>query len=67
MTAESNEALVCRLYDAVWSSDDFDVADGLIAKDEVHPRTAALSLVDRRSRSRPRVRFVLPSQTPASR
>jgi predicted ester cyclase len=36
MSAESNEALVRRLYDAVWSSDDFDVADEVIAEDEVH-------------------------------
>ena len=36
MSAESNEALVRRLYDAVWSSDDFDVADELIAESEVH-------------------------------
>jgi predicted ester cyclase len=36
MPSESNEALVRRLYDAVWSSDDFDVADELIAESEVH-------------------------------
>jgi predicted ester cyclase len=36
MSAESNEALVRRLYDAVWSSDDFQVADELIAEDELH-------------------------------
>jgi predicted ester cyclase len=36
MSAESNEALVRRLYDAVWSSADFDVADEVIAEDEVH-------------------------------
>jgi predicted ester cyclase len=36
MSAESNEALVRRLYDAVWSSDDFDVADELVAEAEIH-------------------------------
>jgi predicted SnoaL-like aldol condensation-catalyzing enzyme len=36
MSAESNEALVRRLYDAVWSRDDFDVADELVADTEVH-------------------------------
>jgi predicted ester cyclase len=36
MSGDSNEALVRRLYDAVWSSDDFDVADELIADAEVH-------------------------------
>jgi predicted SnoaL-like aldol condensation-catalyzing enzyme len=34
--ADDNEALVRRLYDAVWSSDDFDVADELIAEGETH-------------------------------
>jgi predicted ester cyclase len=32
----SNEALVRRLYDAVWSNDDFDVADELVAETEIH-------------------------------
>lgn len=36
MSTESNEALVRRLYDAVWSSDDFGVADQLIAESETH-------------------------------
>jgi len=36
MPPDSNEALVRRLYDAVWSSDDFDVADTLIAGNETH-------------------------------
>jgi hypothetical protein len=36
MSAESNEALVRRLYDAAWSSDDFDVADELVAEAEIH-------------------------------
>jgi predicted SnoaL-like aldol condensation-catalyzing enzyme len=36
MSQDSNEALVRRLYDAVWSSDDFDVADELIAETETH-------------------------------
>ena len=36
MTAEDNEALVRRLYDAVWSSDDFEVADELVAETETH-------------------------------
>jgi predicted SnoaL-like aldol condensation-catalyzing enzyme len=31
-----NEALVRRLYDAVWSSGDFDVADELIGESETH-------------------------------
>jgi len=35
MSAESNEALVRRLYDAVWSADDFDVADEVIAETEI--------------------------------
>jgi predicted ester cyclase len=34
--ADHNEALVRRLYDAVWSSDDFDVADELVAETETH-------------------------------
>jgi predicted ester cyclase len=44
MSAEGNEALVRRLYDAVWSSDDFGVADELVAEAEIHhehARTAA--------------------------
>jgi len=36
MTPGANEALVRRLYDAVWSSDDFDVADELVAATETH-------------------------------
>jgi predicted ester cyclase len=36
MSAETSEALVRRLYDALWSSDDFDVADELVAKTEIH-------------------------------
>jgi predicted ester cyclase len=36
MSAGSHEALVRRLYDAVWSSDDFDVADELVAETETH-------------------------------
>lgn len=36
MLPESNEALVRRLYDAVWSRDDFDVADELIGSSETH-------------------------------
>ena len=36
MPPESNEARVRRLYDAVWSSDAFDVAGELIAESEVH-------------------------------
>lgn len=36
MAVDRNEALVRRLYDAVWSSDDFDVADELIAENETH-------------------------------
>lgn len=36
MPSDSNEALVRRLYEAVWSSDDFDVADELIAEAEIH-------------------------------
>lgn len=36
MSVEANEALVRRLYDAAWSSDDFDVADELVAEAEIH-------------------------------
>jgi predicted ester cyclase len=36
MSADSNEALIRRLFDAVWSSDDFDVADELVADTEIH-------------------------------
>jgi predicted ester cyclase len=36
VSADSNELLVRRLYDSVWSSDDFDVADELVAETEVH-------------------------------
>lgn len=36
MSAEANEALVRRLYDAAWSGDDFDVADELVAEAEIH-------------------------------
>jgi predicted SnoaL-like aldol condensation-catalyzing enzyme len=36
MQPDSNEALVRRLYDAVWSNGDFDVADELIAENETH-------------------------------
>jgi predicted SnoaL-like aldol condensation-catalyzing enzyme len=36
MSSDSNEALVRRLYDAVWSSDDFEVADELVADTEIH-------------------------------
>jgi predicted ester cyclase len=33
---DGNEAMVRRLYDAVWSSDEFDIADELIAPSETH-------------------------------
>jgi len=36
MSPHTNEGLVRRLYEAVWSSDDFDVADELIAESEKH-------------------------------
>jgi predicted ester cyclase len=36
MPVDRNEALVRRLYDAVWSGDDFEVADELIAATETH-------------------------------
>jgi len=36
MPPDSNEALVRRLYDAVWSSEEFDIADELIAESETH-------------------------------
>jgi predicted ester cyclase len=36
MSGDTNEALVRRLYDAVWSGDDFDVADELVSDTEVH-------------------------------
>ena len=36
MSRDGNEALVRRLYDGVWSSDDFDVADELVAESEIH-------------------------------
>jgi hypothetical protein len=36
MLRDGNEALVGRLYDALWSSDDFDVADELVAESEIH-------------------------------
>jgi predicted SnoaL-like aldol condensation-catalyzing enzyme len=36
IASDSNEALVRRLYDAVWSSDDFEIADELIAEGETH-------------------------------
>jgi predicted SnoaL-like aldol condensation-catalyzing enzyme len=41
MSADSNEALVRRLYDTVWSSDDVDVADELVADTEIHHDHAA--------------------------
>jgi predicted ester cyclase len=36
MSPEENEALVRRLYDAAWSSDNSDVADELVAETEIH-------------------------------
>jgi predicted SnoaL-like aldol condensation-catalyzing enzyme len=36
MGADGNETLVRRLYDAVWSSDDFEVADELVSEAETH-------------------------------
>jgi predicted ester cyclase len=36
MSVHGNEARVRRLYDAVWSSNDFDVADELVATTEIH-------------------------------